>query len=48
MVVAGADARRGRNPGLVIRRVRTDDGQEYAATEYFTRMGGYLTSHPTA
>ena len=48
VVVAGADARHGRNPGLVIRRVRTDDGQEYAATEYFTRMGGYLTSHPTA
>jgi methionyl-tRNA formyltransferase len=43
VVVAGAQARRGRDPGLVIRRVRTDDGQELTATEYFTRMGGYLT-----
>lgn len=25
---------------------RTDDGSEYAATEYFCTLGGYLTSHP--
>lgn len=46
VVVAGADARRGRNPGLVIERVRTDDDQEVAAGEYFRTMGGYLTSQP--
>ncbi|TDQ50732.1 methionyl-tRNA formyltransferase [Actinorugispora endophytica] len=46
VVVAGADARTGRNRGLVIRRVRADDGTEYAATDYFRTMGGYLTPHP--
>ncbi|MFB6721418.1 methionyl-tRNA formyltransferase [Kribbella sp. NPDC056345] len=46
VVVAGADAFNGRCPGLLVRRVRTDDGTEYAATEYFRTMGGYLTSHP--
>ncbi|MGD9528819.1 methionyl-tRNA formyltransferase [Pseudonocardia sp.] len=43
VIVAGADARRGRNPGLVVRRVRTDDGQELSGDEYFRRLGGYLT-----
>lgn len=46
VIVAGADARRGRNKGLVIKRVRTDGGQEHAATDFFRTMGGYLTSHP--
>ncbi|MBW3614030.1 MAG: methionyl-tRNA formyltransferase [Actinobacteria bacterium] len=46
VIVAGADARRGCNAGVVIHRVRTDDGQEHAAGEYFRTMGGYLTSHP--
>jgi methionyl-tRNA formyltransferase len=46
VVVAGADARRGRSPGLLIERVRLDDGTDLPALEYFTRMGGYLTSHP--
>ena len=46
VVVAGADARRGRNPGLLVERVRLDDGRELDAVEYFPRMGGYLTSHP--
>ncbi|MGH3974495.1 MAG: methionyl-tRNA formyltransferase [Pseudonocardiaceae bacterium] len=46
VIVAGADARRGRNRGLIIERLRTDDGAEYTATEYFRTMGGYLTSHP--
>ncbi len=41
-IVAGADARRGRNHGLIIKRVRTDDGTDYAATDYFPTMGGYL------
>lgn len=46
VIVAGADARRGRNHGLAITRVRTEDGRELAATEYFTSMGGYLTARP--
>lgn len=46
VIVAGADARHGRNRGVLIEQVRTDDGREYAAAEYFPRMGGYLTSHP--
>jgi methionyl-tRNA formyltransferase len=46
VIVAGADARRGRNHGLVIKRVRADDGTEYAATDYFHTMGGYLTDRP--
>jgi methionyl-tRNA formyltransferase len=45
-IVAGADARTGRNHGLAITRVRTDDGRELPATEYFTSMGGYLTNRP--
>lgn len=46
VIVAGADARTGRNHGLAITRVRTEDGRELPATEYFTSMGGYLTSRP--
>jgi methionyl-tRNA formyltransferase len=46
VIVAGAEARRGHNHGLAIKRVRTDDDSEYTATEYFRIMGGYLTSHP--
>lgn len=46
VIVARADARRGRNRGLAIERVRTDNGSEYAATECFRTLGGYLTSHP--
>nr|WP_042183110.1 methionyl-tRNA formyltransferase [Kibdelosporangium sp. MJ126-NF4]CEL15361.1 formyltransferase [Kibdelosporangium sp. MJ126-NF4]CTQ95600.1 formyltransferase [Kibdelosporangium sp. MJ126-NF4] len=44
VIVAGADARTGRNRGLVVERVRTEDGTEYAATDYFKTMGGYLKS----
>ncbi|MET0233319.1 MAG: methionyl-tRNA formyltransferase, partial [Kibdelosporangium sp.] len=44
VIVAGADARTGRNRGLVIERVRTEDDTEYAATDYFRTMGGYLKS----
>lgn len=47
VVVAGAEARRGRSHGLLLRRLRLDDGTELAATEYFRAMGGYLTSHPS-
>jgi methionyl-tRNA formyltransferase len=46
VIVAGADARFGRNHGLVIKRVRLDDGTELPALEYFRTMGGYLTPHP--
>lgn len=46
VIVAGADARTGRNHGLAVTRVRTEDGRELPATEYFTTMGGYLTSRP--
>ena len=45
-IVAGADARRGRNRALVVRKVRTSECKELPALEYFTRMGGYLTSRP--
>ncbi|MDX3314368.1 methionyl-tRNA formyltransferase [Streptomyces sp. ME08-AFT2] len=46
VVVAGAEARTGRLPGLLVRRVRTEDGVEHAATDYFRTMGGYLTPRP--
>ncbi|MFC3448278.1 methionyl-tRNA formyltransferase [Amycolatopsis speibonae] len=46
VIVAGPEARRGRSHGLVIERVRTEDGTELAATEYFRTMGGYLTTRP--
>jgi hypothetical protein len=46
IIVCGHEARRGRNHGLVIERLRTDDGEELAAGEYFTRLGGYLTAQP--
>jgi methionyl-tRNA formyltransferase len=46
VIVAGSDARFGRNHGLLLRRVRLDDGTELAATEYFRTMGGYLTAFP--
>ncbi|MFI6851094.1 methionyl-tRNA formyltransferase [Streptomyces sp. NPDC050416] len=46
VIVAGADARTGRNHGLAITRVRTEDGRELPASEYFTAMGGYLTNQP--
>jgi len=46
VVVAGAEARSGRLRGLVVTRVRTEDGTEHAATDYFRTMGGYLTARP--
>jgi methionyl-tRNA formyltransferase len=45
-VVAGPDARRGHNRALLVQRIRTDDGTEHAATDYFRPLTGYLTSHP--
>jgi methionyl-tRNA formyltransferase len=46
VIVAGSEARSGRLPGLVVERVRTEDGTEHAATDYFRTMGGYLTARP--
>ena len=43
VIVAGADAFRGRSPGLVLDVVRTDDGVDHKALDYFERGGGYLT-----
>lgn len=45
-IVCGPDAHRGGNHGLVIQRLRTEDGRELTGREYFPRMGGYLTRHP--
>lgn len=43
VIVAGADACRGQSPGLVLDVVRTDDGVDLSAIEFFGRGGGYLT-----
>lgn len=46
VIVAGPEARRGQSPGLLIERVRTEDGTELPAHEHFKTMGGYLTTRP--
>ncbi|MFF4591810.1 methionyl-tRNA formyltransferase [Amycolatopsis sp. NPDC001319] len=46
VIVAGPEARRGHSPGLLVERVRTEDGTDLAAADYFTTMGGYLTDRP--
>jgi len=46
VIVAGADAFRGRSPGLVLDVVRTDDGLDHSALDYFGHGGGYLTATP--
>ncbi len=46
VIVAGADAFRGQSPGLVLDVVRTDDGVDHNALDYFGRGGGYLTPTP--
>lgn len=45
-VVCGPHARGGQEYGLVVRRLRTDDGSEYSGADFFKKMGGYLTSRP--
>ncbi|MCG8915313.1 methionyl-tRNA formyltransferase [Actinokineospora sp. PR83] len=45
-IVAGAEARRGKSKGLLVKTVRTADGEVQSAEKYFTHMGGYLTSRP--
>lgn len=42
VVVAGPEARSGRCPGLKLLEVRTEDGTDVRAVDYFTTMGGYL------
>lgn len=46
VVVCGPAARSGSEPGVVLERVRADDGSEFTGREFFKEMGGYLTSHP--
>lgn len=46
VIVAGVDAYRGRSRGLVLDVVRTDDGVDHAALDYFGHGGGYLTDRP--
>jgi methionyl-tRNA formyltransferase len=46
IIVCGPGAHRGANPGLVIERVRDDEGREGPAREFFTRLGGYLRRSP--
>ncbi|MGE0217354.1 methionyl-tRNA formyltransferase [Mycolicibacterium sp.] len=44
VIVAGADAYRGAAAGLILDVVRTDDGVNHSAVDYFGRGGGYLTA----
>lgn len=46
VVVCGPAARSGAEHGLVLRRVRTEDGRDLPAAEYFTELGTYLTAYP--
>lgn len=46
VVVCGPRARTGQEYGVVLGRVRTDDGHDFLGREFFTTMGGYLTSWP--
>lgn len=48
VIVAGADAYRGRSPGLILDVVRTDDGVDHDALTYFGHGGGYLGGSPSA
>jgi methionyl-tRNA formyltransferase len=48
IIVCGPEAHRGGNPGLVIERVRDDDGREGPARDFFPRLGGYLRPAPGA
>lgn len=42
VIVAGADAHLGRNRGVVIERLRTDDGVEHDGRDFFPQGGGYV------
>ena len=43
IVVAGPEAWRGGQHGLVLQRVKDDQDVEHVAGDYFRRMGDYLT-----
>lgn len=45
VIVAGADAHTSRNHGLAITRIRTENGEEMPAADYFRSTGGYVTTH---
>ncbi|KIQ20426.1 methionyl-tRNA formyltransferase [Rhodococcus sp. MEB064] len=45
-IVAGPNAHLGRNHALVVDVVRTDDGRDVPAVEFFPHGGGYLTDAP--
>lgn len=45
-IVAGPNAHRGQNRAVVIDTVRTDDGRDVPAAEFFPHGGGYLTEAP--
>lgn len=45
-IVAGGDAHRGGRRALVIDRIRTPDGVEHLAADYFPSGGGYLSREP--
>jgi methionyl-tRNA formyltransferase len=44
VIVAGPHARRGHNPGLLLKTIRRDDNTTLPATTYFHRLGGYLST----
>lgn len=46
VIVAGEQAYRGQSPGLVLDVVRTSDGVDHRALDYFGHGGGYLTAVP--
>ncbi|WP_149359299.1 methionyl-tRNA formyltransferase [Lolliginicoccus suaedae] len=46
VIVTGPEPWTGRNKGLVIDRVRLDDGTELTGRERFPHGGGYLARHP--
>lgn len=48
VIVAGPEAWTGRNHGLVVERVRLDDGTEMTGREFFPHGGGYLTRYPVS
>jgi methionyl-tRNA formyltransferase len=47
VVVCGPRARAGTEAGLTVEQVRTEDNLDLQAGEFFTAMGGYLTSYPS-
>jgi methionyl-tRNA formyltransferase len=46
IIVCGTDSHRGTNPGLILERIRDDEGREGPARDFFPRLGGYLRRGP--